>query len=104
MRGLFGGLEGSAGAEKTEPLCEQAEGGGDRKVRRFLKGKGRGWRRKSKGSRRGIEGRKGRGKWEGERRKGIGQQFRSEGLFRVITSNTCEKIRTFIEFPRSVTP
>jgi len=78
--------------------------GGDREVRRFVKGKGRGWRRKSKGSRRGVERRKGRGEWEREGRKGIGQQFRSEGLLRVISSNTCKKVRTFVEFPWSVTP
>ena len=101
MRGLFGGLEGSAGAEGREQILRE---GRDRKVRRFLKGKGRGWRRKSKRSRRRVAGRKGRGKWERERRKGIGQQFRSERLFCVITSNACKKVRTFVEFPRSVTP
>ena len=78
--------------------------GGDREVRRFVKGKGRGRRRKSKGNRRRVEGRKGRGEWERERRKGIGQQFRSEGLSRVITSNTRKKIRAFVEFPWGVTP
>ena len=25
-------------------------------------------------------------------------------MFRIITSDTCKKVRTFIEFPRSVTP
>ena len=63
-----------------------------------MKDKGRGRRRKSKGNRRG------RAEWERERRKGIGQQFRSEGFFPVITSNTRKKIRAFVEFPWSVTP
>jgi len=43
--------------------------GGDRKIRRFLKGNGRGRRRKNKRSRRRVAGREGRGKWERERRK-----------------------------------
>ena len=74
------------------------------KVRRFLKGKGRRWGRKSKRNRRRVAGGEGGRKWEGKRREGVRQQFRSEGLFCEIASDACKKIRTFIKFPRSITP
>ena len=64
----------------------------------------RGWRRECKWSRRRVEGRKGRGKWKNKWRKRVRRQVGSEGLFRIIPSDTCKEVRTLIEFPRSVTP